>query len=183
MPVIAALPRHGWPLARLREVSDGDLQETLEYHANSISRMARALGVAKMGISGELRRRGIRRKTPDYRRRRLAGIATSELQHLFDLNHRNTRPVAELLGVSKYTLIEELKRRGIPVKNGVRLVNWSRELLIDLYWRQEKSMPEIAALYGVRKQPVYAAMKRFGVKARDKRSMGRSRRCLTTATA
>lgn len=161
------LPRTG-PRARerLRAASDDWVVAALEAHGNSQAASAAAIGVSPNSLRWEMRRRGIPAR-PDYRRCLLDTVPASELRRVYELNHRNVRPVAELYGVPARKMWEILRRRGITSPGrqdaGVRKANWSAETLRRMRWTENLSTREIAAHYDVTRNAVQKQMVRLGV--------------------
>lgn len=112
------------------------------------------------------------RPKPDYSTRRLAGFSTAELKRLHETNHFNTRPLLELLGVSRITLGREFRRRGLQLRSGVRHGCPSKESLVELYGRRHYTIAQVGRTFGASPETARAWLEAKGIVRRHERGSG-----------
>lgn len=152
---------------RLAAMSDEWIRNCINAHGNSIKKSGTAMGIANLALADEIRRRNMRFFSDD-KKKVLSGFSTPELLRLYITNHRNSTDLAEILGVSMWTIRREFKRRGISMvgNQGKRKVSWSYEMLHRLYHGENKSINEIARLYEITPSAVHQQLIKYGVPRR-----------------
>jgi len=97
-------------------------------------------------------------------------LGGDELRHLYWVEKRSAREIADLLNVSATTVLNWLKREEIPRRKPGRTkkVEMSRDELYDLYWNQRKSTVEISKILGVNRSTIFEHLKKNGIKLRKR---------------
>ena len=92
------------------------------------------------------------------------------LHRLYWTEKKSAREIASLLNVSDSTVLDWLKREGIPRRRQGRTqkVEIDHERLHDLYWNQGKSTVEISKILGVHRVTVFGYLKKYGIKLRER---------------
>ena len=95
-------------------------------------------------------------------------ISKEELQKLYIDNNLTIDQIAEKLKVSKAAVFRKIKKYEIEKENNhFEKKPLSKELLIDLYINQEKTLDEIAQVAGSHRITIYKWMRIYNIPTRD----------------
>jgi len=132
----------------------------MEEHRYAAPSAARALGCAATTVRQEMHRRGML-WIPDSRRAFIR-YSAKEILDLLRVNHWNSGPVAEILGVARSTLVEWCRgKKGLRLKPGRRTWTPTEGTLREMYLEKGMTLTAIGAHFEVSRTSVWLALRRY----------------------
>lgn len=160
------LPRRGVPKASRVPPDDEEIIRLYVEGGQSVSKIARRLGVGESIVYSRLKANGIERRNPgEYRTRPLDD---EEVIRLYTVERRYMAEIAQALGVSVGAVRRRLLARGVPLRTRSENLRMplDEDEIVRLYVQEHKSTTEIGRLLGVDRSVILNRLVRLGVERR-----------------